>query len=51
MSDNMMPELTLNPTEAAQEAVPELTLTPAEKGSRAGQGRREHALRAGEEGR
>jgi len=24
----MMPELTLNPTEAAQEAVPELTLTP-----------------------
>lgn len=28
MSDNMMPELTLNPTEAAQEAVPELTLTP-----------------------
>ena len=26
MSDNMMPELTLNPTEAAQEAVPELTL-------------------------
>ena len=29
MSDNMMPELTLNPTEAAQEAVPELTLTPA----------------------
>ena len=32
MSDNMMPELTLNPTEAAQEAVPELTLTPeAEK--------------------
>lgn len=27
MSDNMMPELTLNPTEAAQEAVPELTLT------------------------
>jgi len=30
MSDNMMPELTLNPTEAAQEAVPELTLTPAE---------------------
>lgn len=30
MSDNMMPELTLNPTEAAQEAVPELTLTPEE---------------------
>ena len=29
MSDNMMPELTLNPTEAAQ----------AEKGSRACQGR------------
>ena len=29
MSDNMMPELTLNPTEAAQEAVPELTLAPA----------------------
>ena len=28
MSDNMMPELTLNPTDAAQEAVPELTLTP-----------------------
>ena len=28
MSDNMMPDLTLNPTEAAQEAVPELTLTP-----------------------
>ena len=28
MSDTMMPELTLNPTEAAQEAVPELTLTP-----------------------
>ena len=28
MSDNMIPELTLNPTEAAQEAVPELTLTP-----------------------
>ena len=28
MSDNMMPELTLTPTEAAQEAVPELTLTP-----------------------
>ena len=28
MSDNMMPELTLNPPEAAQEAVPELTLTP-----------------------
>lgn len=28
MSDNMMPELTLNPTESAQEAVPELTLTP-----------------------
>ena len=28
MSDNMMPELTLNPTEAAQEAVPELMLTP-----------------------
>ena len=28
MSDNMMPELTLNPTEAAQETVPELTLTP-----------------------
>ena len=28
MSENMMPELTLNPTEAAQEAVPELTLTP-----------------------
>lgn len=28
MSDNMMPELTLNPTEAAQEAFPELTLTP-----------------------
>ena len=28
MSDNMMPELTLNHTEAAQEAVPELTLTP-----------------------
>lgn len=28
MRDNMMPELTLNPTEAAQEAVPELTLTP-----------------------
>ena len=28
MSDNMMPELTLNPTEVAQEAVPELTLTP-----------------------
>ena len=28
MSDNMMPELTLNPTEAAQEAGPELTLTP-----------------------
>lgn len=28
MSDNMMPELTLNPTEAAQEAVPELTLAP-----------------------
>ena len=28
MSDNMMPELTLNPTEAEQEAVPELTLTP-----------------------
>ena len=28
MSDNMTPELTLNPTEAAQEAVPELTLTP-----------------------
>lgn len=27
MSDNMMPELTLNPTETAQEAVPELTLT------------------------
>ena len=27
MSDNMMPELTLNPTEAAQETVPELTLT------------------------
>ena len=27
MTDNMMPELTLNPTEAAQEAVPELTLT------------------------
>ena len=27
MSDNMMPELTLNPTGAAQEAVPELTLT------------------------
>lgn len=47
MSDNMMPELTLNPTEAAQEAVPELTLTPeaptgargGEKGSRACQGR------------
>ena len=48
MSDNMMPELTLNPTEAAQEAVPELTLTPEarhcarareEKGSRARQGR------------
>ena len=28
MSDNMMPELTLTPTEAAQEAFPELTLTP-----------------------
>lgn len=28
MSDNMMPELTLNPTETSQEAVPELTLTP-----------------------
>ena len=28
MSDNMMPDLTLNPTETAQEAVPELTLTP-----------------------
>ena len=28
MSENMMPELTLNPTEAAQEAFPELTLTP-----------------------
>jgi len=28
MSDNMMPELILNPTETAQEAVPELTLTP-----------------------
>ncbi len=28
MSDNMMPELTLNPTETAQEAVPELTLMP-----------------------
>ena len=28
MSDNMMPELTLNPTAAAQEAVPALTLTP-----------------------
>ena len=28
MSDNMMPELTLNPPETAQEAVPELTLTP-----------------------
>lgn len=28
MSENMMPALTLNPTEAAQEAVPELTLTP-----------------------
>ena len=28
MSDNMMPELTLNPTEAAQEAVPERTPTP-----------------------
>ena len=28
MSDNMMPELTLNPTEAAQEAVPEPTLAP-----------------------
>ncbi len=28
MSDNMMPELTLNPTAASQEAVPELTLTP-----------------------
>lgn len=28
MSDNMMPELTLNPTETAQEVVPELTLTP-----------------------
>lgn len=28
MSENMMPELTLNPTEAAQEAVPELTLAP-----------------------
>ena len=28
MSDNMMPELTLNPTDAAQEAVPALTLTP-----------------------
>ena len=28
MSDNMMPELTLNPTEAAQEAVPALPLTP-----------------------
>lgn len=28
MSDNMMPELTLDPTEAAQEAVPELTLAP-----------------------
>ena len=28
MSDNMMPEVTLNPTVAAQEAVPELTLTP-----------------------
>ena len=28
MSDNMRPELTLNPTETAQEAVPELTLTP-----------------------
>lgn len=28
MSDNMMPELTLNPTETAQEAIPELTLTP-----------------------
>lgn len=28
MSDNMMPELTLNPTETAQETVPELTLTP-----------------------
>ena len=26
MSDNMMPELTLNPTETAQEAVPELSL-------------------------
>ena len=28
MSDNMMPELTLNPTGTAQEAVPELTLAP-----------------------
>lgn len=28
MSDNMMPELPLNPTETAQEAVPELTLAP-----------------------
>ena len=28
MSDNMMPELTRNPTETAQEAVPELTLMP-----------------------
>lgn len=28
MSDNMMPELTLDPTGTAQEAVPELTLTP-----------------------
>ena len=27
MSENMMPELTLSPTETAQEAVPELTLT------------------------
>ena len=27
MSDNMMPELTMNPTETAQKAVPELTLT------------------------
>ena len=27
MSDNMMPELTLNPTEAAQEAVPENVAT------------------------
>lgn len=28
MSDNMMPELTLDPTGTAQEAVPELTLAP-----------------------